>query len=379
MFADLDGDGDLDLLVTALGSPNHCFLNDGMGNFTDATTELGLDSELGGTTLALADIDGDGDIDLYLCNYRSDTMRHFVSRLNLTLDANGKVTGRWKDRILFKDGDVEELGEADVLYRNEGGRFRPVPFNSGSFLDEDGARAEIPRDWSLTARFHDVDLDGDPDLYVCSDFATPDRFWINDGNGRFQAAPRLAMRNMSYASMSVAFADIDRDGHEDFFVSDMLSRRHDLRKRQMGMMRPTPPSIGVIDDRPQIMRNTLFIGRGDNSFAEIAQFAGVDKSDWTWATLFLDVDLDGYEDLLVTTGHGYDVQDADINAEIRSMGKISKEQARRNLVKYPRLEVRNYAFHNQGTLGFREVGEKWGFSRKGITHRHCVGRSGQRW
>jgi hypothetical protein len=368
VFADIDGDHDLDLLVTALGSPNHCFLNDGQGRFRDATTELGLDSELGGTTLALADIEGDGDIDIYLCNYRTDTIRDFADDLNLTLDASGQVTGRWKDRILIEDGSFQELGEADVLYRNDGGNFHQIPFASPAFLDEDGKQAEVPRDWSLTARFHDVDQDGDPDLYVCADFRTPDRFWINDGSGRFQALPRLAMRTMSSSSMSVAFADIDRDGHEDFFVSDMLSRRHDLRKRQMGAMKATPTAIGLIDDRPQIMRNTLFLNRGDNSFAEVAQMARVDKSDWTWSTLFVDVDLDGYEDLLVTTGHAYDVTDSDVNVTISNMGEVSKEQARRNLLKYPRLDVPNYAFRNANGLNFVESGEKWGLARKGITH-----------
>ncbi len=368
-FADVDGDGHLDLLVTALGSTNHCFLNDGKGNFTDATVELGLDCELGSTTLALADIEGDGDLDLYLCNYRTDTIRDLETRLDLTLDKDGQPTGQWKNRIRVVDGGTQELGEADVLYLNDGGLlFRPVPFNSENFLDEYGAPAGTPYDWSNTARFHDVDRDGDQDLYVCSDFGSPDRLWINDGKGDFRVAPRLAMRNMSNFSMSVALADIDRDGHEDFFVSDMLSRRHDLRKRQMGDMKPTPLTIGMIDDRPQFMRNTMFHNRGDETFAEIAQFAGVDKSDWTWTTLFLDVDLDGYEDLVATTGHAYDVQDADISTEIKAMGKLTLKERLRNLVKYPQLNVRNYIFRNDGHLHFREMGEKWGFTQECITH-----------
>lgn len=221
-FADVDGDGHLDLLVTALGSTNHCFLNDGTGNFTDATVEMGIKSSLGSTSMALAEIGGDGDLDLYMCNYRTDTIRYTAtsSRRIIDFDEKGQVSGKWKNRIVMVDGQPRELGEVDVLYVNQGGvLFRPVSFNSSTFLDEDGAPAAPPRDWSLTARFHDVDRDGDPDLYICSDFATPDRLWINDG-------------------------------HEDFFVSDMLSRRHDLRKRQMGFMKPTPVSIGIIDDRP---------------------------------------------------------------------------------------------------------------------------------
>src|SRR5206468_1130676 len=125
-------------------------------------------------------------------------------------------------------GDFQENGEPDVLYRNQWGtNFVPVPFTSGAFLDEDGKPlASPPLDWGLSAMFRDVNGDGLPDLYVCNDFQSPDRIWINDGQGRFRAIARRAIRQSSLFSMGVDFADVDRDGLDDFFVADMLSREH---------------------------------------------------------------------------------------------------------------------------------------------------------
>src|SRR5262245_33370008 len=111
--------------------------------------------------------------------------------------------------------------------------------------------------------------------------------------------------------MGVDFADIDRDGFDDFFVGDMLSPSHKLRMTQMGETNPTPARVGETMDRHQIRRNVLAWNRGDGTYADIAEFAGVAASDWTWSVAFLDVDLDGFEDLLAVNAHAYDTQDFD--------------------------------------------------------------------
>ncbi len=189
-----------------------------------------------------------------------------------------------------------------------------------------------------------MDGDGDPDIYVCNDFESPDRIWINDGAGRFRAIAKLAIRNISASSMGVDFSDIDRDGDVDFFLAEMLSREHPRRKTQMGMMSVTPVSIGEIDNRPQYMRNTLFLNRGDNTYAEIAQYAGVQASEWSWSPLFLDVDLDGYEDLLIGTGHYYDAMDTDTRLKLKTMSTSLYEQLQSEVFAYPRLETPNFIF-----------------------------------
>src|SRR5258706_12100480 len=167
--------------------------------------------------------------------------------------------------------------------------------------------------------FYDMNNDGAPDLYVCNDYWTPDRIWINDGRGRFRAIDRLAFRNTSASSMGVAFADLDRDGNAECFVVDMLSRETALRKRQTLAQKAVASPIGAIDNRPQFMRNTLFLNRGDGGWSEIANFAGVPASEWSWSPIFLDIDLDGYEDLLITTAHARDVQDMDAAEQMKNL------------------------------------------------------------
>jgi hypothetical protein len=155
-----------------------------------------------------------------------------------------------------------------------------------------------------------------PDLYVCNDFHTPDRFWINQGGGRFRLLPRLAQRKTSLFSMAVDFGDINRDGFDDFIVLDMMSRDHRQRMRYLNDMTPSVPVIGQFDDRPDYGLNTLFLNRGDMTFAEIAQLAGLEAAEWAWSCVFLDVDLDGWEDLLVVNGMERAARDLDVAAEL---------------------------------------------------------------
>jgi hypothetical protein len=187
-------------------------------------------------------------------------------------------------------------------------------------------------------------------------------------DGQFSMMPKLAVRNTSASSMGIDFADFNRDGSLDFFVVEMLSRNHKRRKTQMGPMSATPVSVGEIDNRPQYMRNTLFLNRGDNTYAEIAQYGGVQASEWSWSPLFLDVDLDGYEDILVVTGHYYDAMDADVQSELKIMNNSSYSQLQSEVFAYSRLATRDFIFRNGGDLTFEEVGEAWGFTSEDISH-----------
>ncbi len=126
--------------------------------------------------------------------------------------------------------------------------------------------------------------------------------------------------------------------------------------------------IGVFDDRPQIDRNILYLNRGDGTYAEIARYAGLEASEWTWSSVFLDVDLDGYEDLLCATGHMFDTQDLDAEARIRAMGPWRRDLIPQKLLQFPRLEMPKVAFHNRGNLTFEEVGAAWGFDHSGVSH-----------
>ncbi|MFB6240522.1 MAG: FG-GAP repeat domain-containing protein, partial [Gemmatimonadota bacterium] len=202
----------------------------------------------------------------------------------------------------------EWIGEEDRLYLNDGsGRFRAADWTGGRFRTAGGEPLErAPRDWGLTARFHDLNGDGRPDLWVCNDFRSPDRIWLNRGGGRFRAAPELSVRSTSMSCMAVDFSDVDRDGDTDGYASDMLAPPGPRRKTQQHTYDPAPTPPGRIRTRVQKNHNTLQVNRGDGTFAELARARDAEASGWTWGTMFLDVDLDGREDLLLANGHRWD-------------------------------------------------------------------------
>src|SRR5204863_7307951 len=148
-FADINGDGYLDLLVTSMGGPNACFLNTGDGHFTNVTAQAGLVSKLGSTSMALADIDGNGTLDLYVANYGVTSILRSGGALNVSY-VNGQpvIGGRYAQRIKIINGVMFELGEPDALYLNDGkARFKAVSWTDGTFLDEQGKPlTQTPRD-----------------------------------------------------------------------------------------------------------------------------------------------------------------------------------------------------------------------------------------
>ena len=381
VFADVNGDRWPDLLISTLGDGVRCYLNDGAGHFNDQTDRALPPNHLGSMTLALADVDGNGTLDLYVTNYRTDDIRD-RSRVEVQR-INGRVVvaPALRDRLEITPEGLREFGEPDVLYLNDGqGRFQPVSWTNGAFLSEDNRPlSQAPLDWGLTATLRDLNGDGFPDLYVCNDYWSPDRIWMNDGRGKFTAIHPLAIRHTSENSMGIDAADIDRDGHMDFLVLDMLSRDSSTRKRQVLAQTKVPVVPGEIANRPQMMRNTLFHNRGDGTFAEIADFAGLPGSEWSWQPVFIDVDLDGYEDLLIATGHRRDVQDIDATTRIRSLQTpgpkgldpaAQQEAFTRRMLEharlYPPLESPIVAFRNLGNLRFTETTALWGTAAPGV-------------
>ncbi len=369
VFADLDGDGDLDLLVTSMGGPNACFINDGKGHFSNRTAEAGLLSKWGSSSMALADIDGNGTLDLYVCNYGATSIVRSGGKVTYGKNSKGEtiIQGRNAKRLKIINGILHELGEPHILYLNDGkAHFTPVDW-SNTFVDEQGlALSESPWDQGLSVMIRDLNEDGFPDLYVCNDTTMPDRIWLNNGHGKFHAASNAAIRKTSYFSMGVDVADLDRDSHDDIFTVDMLSRDHLKRVVQHSTMIPQPNNPAELDVRFQVRRNVLLSARGDGTFSEIANYAGVAASDWTWSCAFIDVDLDGWEDLLVTNGFEHDADDADVRAQIQRMGNLGLDESRRMMLLYPRLETPNCAFHNLRNRRFEEVGTDWGFDSKAV-------------
>ena len=387
-MADLNADGAVDLVINSHGQGTHVFLNDGHGVFRVLPP---LNPGRGGHSIAIADVDGDGWLDLYLANYRvralmdmpnaRATFKVVQGRTEVaTVDGRPVTAPDLTNRFTVNArGGVEELGEPDVLYLGFGGtNFVAVPWTEGAWLDADGQPLKTPPfEWGLAARFRDLDSDGRPELYVCNDFQSPDRLWRNEskpGQVRFRLAAPGTLRHTSRFSMGVDFADVNRDGHDDFLVLDMLSRDPVQRLTQLEDAAPSTAEQADAAATPQYDVNTLQMGRGDGTFFEAAAFAGVQASEWSWTPAFLDVDLDGWEDLLITTGQWRAARDLDVAAELRRLRQTRRMSdaelfaARR---RYPRLEPPQVAFQNQGGR-FRECAGEWGFDFRGVAQGMCL-------
>lgn len=375
-FADANGDGHLDLILAALGGPNALFVNDGTGQFKEQR-DAGLSPSAGSTTVAVADVDGDGWLDLYITNYKAYTALDRMSPQDrafshITRELGGtprQYEVKEAYRTEYKLVDRPDLGgislqqraDPDFFYRNDGkgGFIREHIGRNRRFLDQQGRQLpEEPEDFGLAAMFVDLNGDRAPDLYVANDFEDPDQFWINDGRGNFRLLPWYAVRSTSNSAMAVDVGDVDRNGHPDLFMVDMLSRDTRRLKTQIATHTEVPKKPGQGNERPQMQRNTLQLNRGDGTFAEIARYAGVGASGWSWSTVFLDVDLDGWEDILVGNGHRWDQMDGDTQYRLRGRNRVDW---RRMLFEYPPLPLSNYAFRNRGDLTFEDASSSWHF------------------
>jgi len=374
LFADVDGDGDPDLIVNTLEGKIGLYINDGSGHFS-TEKKSGLGEGDGGSTLTMADIDGDGDLDLFIANDKKQRVFDMFSQQEMSdivqRNKGGgkrytfkKPFGQYFDILhLQKQPDkLREIGTKNKLFINDGsGHFKDVTDEPGRFVDQNEDPYNRPADWSLTALFRDINGDGLPDLYVCNDYFYPDRVWINQGKGYFKEIDGKKIRRYSYSSMGVDVSDINRDGYPDIFTTEMLSQHHSKRARQQRSQEHRIAKISKIDYQPQYMQNNLFLNRGDYTYAEIAYYSGVQASEWSWATRFLDVDLDGYEDIIINTGFAYDSIDMDYYSSRGNKRAI-------DLDKTPNLNDKNKIFRNNHDLTFTDKSEDWGFDKKDVSY-----------
>jgi len=374
-FADIDGDGDLDLILLATNGPNAIFVNDGHGTFAEHR-ELGLESKgSGGTGVTLADVDGSGHLSMYIANYKPYSAmdmfppqeRAFNQLVRQSAPGQYEVTPeRALDYKLVARPDmgglrVTERAAPDAFYSNDGkGRFSRVPFTSSRFHDADGKPlATEAESFALGAKLVDMNGDGAPDLYVANDFEDTDVLWLNDGKGNFRTAPWFTQRQMSNSTMGFDVGDVNGDGLPDLFTVDMLASDSHRQKTQIPTNTALLKKPGESEIVLQQQQNSLFVNRGDGTFSEVSQFAGVAASGWSWGTTFLDVDLDGRQDILIANGHLWDIMDADVQEGLQ--GRLNAVPWQQIRWQFPRLMLPNVALRNRGDLTFEDKSAAWRF------------------
>ncbi|HEX3865556.1 MAG TPA: VCBS repeat-containing protein, partial [Gemmatimonadaceae bacterium] len=253
-------------------------------------------------------------------------------------------------------------GAKNDFYHYDGAQHRFVrePMTAGRFRDTSGkAIAEEPESFSLGAKFIDLNGDGAPDLYVSNDFEDTDELWWNDGRGNFQLADWKSQRQMSNSTMGFDVADMNGDGLPDLFTVDMLANDSHRLKTQIPTHTAFPKKPCDMELQLQDQRNSLFVNRGDGTFAEVARAAGVGASGWSWGTMFMDVDLDGWQDILIATGHLWDIMDADVQERLQN--RLNEVPWQRVRWQFPKLALHNVALRNRGDMTFEDVSTKWRF------------------
>jgi len=394
---DINNDGLPDLYFTANMGPNKLYINKGNLQFEDITEKAGVaGTRAWSTGVSMADVNGDGLQDIYVCNSgnaRGDNKQNelFINQGDGTFremaEAYGLADQGYSTHAVFfdydKDGDldcymlnnsyqaigsfnlrknerpVRDAAGGDKLYRNDGGRFTDVSEQAGIYGSVIG--------FGLGVTVGDVNRDGWQDIYISNDFFERDYLYINQQDGTFREVLEEQMRSISAASMGADMADINNDGWPDIFVTDMLPEPEARIKTKTTFENWDRYQYGLSNGYyHQFIRNMLHLNNGDGTFSEIGRMAGVEATDWSWGALMFDMDNDGLKDIFVANGIYQDLTDQDY------LNFIADDEIKRSFitedgVDYQKLidvipseAIPNYAFHNQGDLTFSNRAVDWG-------------------
>ena len=350
--ADVDADGDDDLYLATQhlrphhpGVPNRLYLNEGPGEdgaprFREAAAAFGLADSGYAVHAAWLDYDRDGDLDLYLLR-------------NTGYEDTPRNTPRGTDTS-------GRSPSVDVLYRNDG------PAASPRFARTDLLTAE---GWGLGVAVQDFDGDDAPDLYVANDFLSEDLLLRNDAGADLRNGLRAALPHTSFNSMGVDAADLDGDARPEIVTVDMLP---DDNLRWKTMFGDVPHQLDAQAESrgygKQYVRNTLQRNNADGTFSDVALAAGIAASDWSWAPLLADLDNDGDRDLFVTNGYPKDITNKDFTDYTAAATRFGTRDAQFVAVTEALADVEgvyqaDYFFRNDGALRFRDVSAEWGDGR----------------
>ncbi len=379
-FVDIDGDGDLDLYVCNTEAPNLLYVNQGDGSFTEQAKQFGLAHAAASIMAYFADYDRDGDLDMYLLTYRAlhqSVPGAQIADLVVPADTVKTIDEMRVHpvRTMEKDGRLVAENPEDWADLGRGGwelagqRDRLFQNNGdGSFSDVTEAAGLIDYGLGLSAAWMDFDRDGWLDIYVGNDLTTRDRVWRNNGDGTFTNILEYLLPHTTWTSMGSDFGDINNDGRLDFYVADMAGSSHYKSKRNMGDI-STFRDFLVTEWPRQKMQNALFLATGLARYVEVSAMAGLDATDWTWSVRFGDLDNDGRLDLFTTNGTSRDDMSLDLTGiKMFEVWDTEGEAAAMEYMKtLPQAPSPDFAFRNLGGLHFEDVSASWGLNHDGIS------------
>lgn len=350
-IADVNGDGLQDIYVCYSGPfeekqrANQLFINNGNLTFTEKAAAMGVADAGYSTQAVFFDYDRDNDLDLFVVNHNNKNLRNF-------------------DAAFVKAMVDPDAG--DRLYRNDNNVFKDVTTVSGIISN--------PLGYGLGVSVSDLNNDGWPDMYVTNDYVEEDYLYINNRDGTFSEKIKEQIGHLSNFSMGCDIADINNDGWTDIFTLDMLP--DDNRRQKLLYM---PDNYELYNNQVQngfhhqLMRNMLQLNNGNGSFSEIGQLSGVYCTDWSWASLLMDFNNDGYKDLFITNGYGRDMTNRDFvkfyaNERLKFLRGEKNDNMFRMLQNIPVTPLHNYMYLNNGNLQFTDVSLTAGFDKPTLSN-----------
>jgi enediyne biosynthesis protein E4 len=357
-MADVNGDGLMDIYVCKSGNSggsenqNELFINNGDLTFSEKAREYGINEQGNSTQGVFFDYDKDGDLDLYL-------LKNFPKAIG---SFNLKENQR----------EVRDSLGGHKFFRNDGDKFTDVSVQAGIY----GSRIAF----GLGVTVGDINQDGWLDIYVSNDFFERDYVYINNHDGTFKETLTDMMRTTSAASMGADIADINNDHYPEVFATDMLPEHNDRLKTKTTFDSWENYKSGVDNGyHHQFTRNVLQLNNGDGTFSEIGRLAGIYATDWSWGALITDLDNDGLKDIFVANGIYKDLTDQDYlqyfsNRDmVMSIITDNKVDYRKLIDAIPSVKIPSYAFKNMGDYRFKDEAASWGLGTPGFSNGAAYG------
>jgi hypothetical protein len=381
-LADIDNDGDLDIYVCNYDHPNQLFINltidggkrnEGPLRFEERAEKYGLNLKEGSVVAAFADYDRDGDLDVYILTHQIYRDQGRPASPIQIFEEGGKfyVGEEWQR---WYEVDQHRRGDNGEFLYTEAGRPDYFFRNDGEkgftdITEEAGITTE--RHWGNSATWWDYNFDGWPDLYVGNDFKSPDYLYRNNGDGTFTETIESHVRHTTWFSMGAVQSDFNNDGYIDFLLADMMPKTHYMQMASMASMADRQDNLEHVDGAEQIMHNTLHINTGTNEFLEGAWMAGIAQTEWTWAIRSADFDNDMLPDVFFCNGIPRQFNHSDLPEITHAslVGRTHWDHYRNTPVR----REQNLAYKNLGNFQFDDVSEQWGLNHLGMSYGASLG------